>query len=150
MQTFPYSSCSSPPQGSVSGSSEWVDLRRHRGDTSLRRPGQTASWPVLGPAASAPYRAFRLLLEGPTAGSAAASATAVAAGATGTAKASPAAAAVAFNFCISNLELYGYLHRLEAVVAPALGDGANIAMEEAVSVGTSRTSVEEEPGMEAL
>ena len=134
-----------------------MDLRRHRGDTSLRRPGQTASWPVLGPAASAPYRAFRLLLEGPTAGSAAAgvpgtstsSAAAAAAFKAGTAGAntpSPASAA-AFNFCISNLELYGYLHRLEAVVAPAMGDGANVAMEETAGVGTS---VEEEPGMEAV
>ena len=60
---------------------------------------------------------------------------------------SPAAAA-AFNFCISNLELYGYLHRLEAVVVPVMGDGANIAMEETAGVG--KCVEEGQPGMETV
>ena len=80
--------------------SAWVDLRRHVNDASLRKPGQYASWAVLGPAASTPYRAFRLLLEGPT-----------------TSATSP------HTFCLSNLELYGYLTRLDAA-PPAVQAGA--------------------------
>jgi hypothetical protein len=50
-------------QGSVDGS-HWVDLRRHVGDATLQLPGQYASWPVTGPAAAVPFRAFRVLLTG--------------------------------------------------------------------------------------
>jgi hypothetical protein len=34
----------------------WVDLERHTGDGTIKKPGQYASWPVLGPAAQAAYR----------------------------------------------------------------------------------------------
>lgn len=44
----------------------WLDLRRHADDTTIRLPGQYGSWPVSGPAACMPFRAFRLLLTGPT------------------------------------------------------------------------------------
>lgn len=44
----------------------WLDLRRHTDDTTIRLPGQYGSWPVAGPAACMPFRAFRLLLTGPT------------------------------------------------------------------------------------
>ncbi|PNH11217.1 BTB/POZ domain-containing protein [Tetrabaena socialis] len=68
----------------------WADLKRHTSDTTIKVPGQYASWPVIGPAAAVPYRAFRLLLTGPNA--------------------SPNPAARQ-NFSLSNLELYGYLHK---------------------------------------
>ncbi|GFH19673.1 methyltransf_FA domain-containing protein, partial [Haematococcus lacustris] len=44
----------------------WTDLSVHRADCSLRKPGQYASWPVLGPSAQTAYRLFRLRLTGPT------------------------------------------------------------------------------------
>ncbi|EFJ48857.1 hypothetical protein VOLCADRAFT_48365, partial [Volvox carteri f. nagariensis] len=66
----------------------WVDLKRHSNDTTIKVPGQYASWPVIGPAAAVPYRAFRLLLTAPNA--------------------SPNPAS-RHNFCLSNLELYGFL-----------------------------------------
>lgn len=66
----------------------WVDLRRHTNDSSIRKPGQYAAFPVSGPAASFPYRAFRVILTGPTA--------------------SPT---VPWNFCLSYFELYGYLYK---------------------------------------
>jgi hypothetical protein len=53
------------PQGS-NDLHTWLDLRRHRGDSTIRLPGQYGSWPVTGPAASMPFRAFRLLLLEPT------------------------------------------------------------------------------------
>ncbi len=62
----------------------WTTLRSHVNDTSISMPGQFASWPVFGHAASAPYRAFRLLLIGPSAGD-------------------------PHTLALSNLELYGYL-----------------------------------------
>ncbi|KXZ51612.1 hypothetical protein GPECTOR_12g576 [Gonium pectorale] len=68
----------------------WVDLKRHSNDTAIKLPGQYASWPVIGPAAAVPYRAFRLLLTAPNA--------------------SPNPAS-RNNFCLSNLELYGFLHK---------------------------------------
>ena len=46
-------------QGSTDGKS-WVVLRRHIGDSSLKLPGQLASWPVVGAHASFPYRYFRI------------------------------------------------------------------------------------------
>ena len=47
---------------------EWVDLRRHMDDAEITMAGQYASWPVTGPPACRPFRIFRLLLLGPTAG----------------------------------------------------------------------------------
>jgi hypothetical protein len=44
----------------------WLDLRRHADDTTIRLPGMYGSWSVAGPAACMPFRAFRLLLTGPT------------------------------------------------------------------------------------
>ena len=101
-----------------------MDLRRHRDDASIRRPGQLASWPVVGPAASAPYRAFRLLLEGPTAGAGPRGGTGGMAGVGIAGSASHGGSASggvdsltrstvgSYNFGISNIELYGYLYRL--------------------------------------
>ncbi len=77
------------PQGS-SDLTTWVDLKRHANDTTIKVPGQYASWPVIGPAAAVPYRAFRLLLTGPNA--------------------SPNPA-TRNTFSLSNLELYGYLSK---------------------------------------
>jgi hypothetical protein len=57
------------PRACLQGSNDlqhWLDLRRHTGDTTIRLPGQYGSWPVGGPAACMPFRAFRLLLTGPT------------------------------------------------------------------------------------
>ncbi|KAK9823236.1 hypothetical protein WJX72_001265 [[Myrmecia] bisecta] len=76
-------------QGSHDGLS-WVDLRRHLNDATIRLAGQYASWPVVGHAASAPYRMFRILLLGPNA--------------------SPVASARQ-RICLSYIELYGYFHR---------------------------------------
>jgi len=56
-------------------------------DISIKRPAQYASWPVIGPAAQASYRMFRVLLLGPT-----------------TSQERP------FNFPLTYLELYGYVH----------------------------------------
>lgn len=66
----------------------WVDLRRHIGDATLKLPGQYASWPVSGPASHMPFRAFRLLLAGPT-----------------------LSATTPWNFCLSQVEFYGYFFR---------------------------------------
>ncbi|KAG2455054.1 hypothetical protein HYH02_000879 [Chlamydomonas schloesseri] len=70
--------------------SNWVDLKRHANDTTIKVPGQYASWPVIGPAAATPYRAFRLLLTAPNA--------------------SPNPAS-RYNFCLSNVELYGFMYK---------------------------------------
>ncbi len=67
-------------------SEHWTTLRSHVNDTSISMPGQYASWPVFGHAASLPYRAFRLLLIGPSASD-------------------------PHTLALSNLELYGYLFR---------------------------------------
>lgn len=68
----------------------WLDLRRHDNDGSIRLPGQYASWPVSGPAAALPFRAFRLLLLGPT-----------------------QSATNPWAFCLSHFELYGYFFKLD-------------------------------------
>ena len=121
---FPYLlRLTSPPQGSAGEGCDWVDLRRHRDDASIRRPGQIASWPVVGPAASAPYRAFRLLMEGPNAAGGRDGTVAAkggknpgGSGAAGEVASEGRAAAIAtteaYNFGVSNIELYGYLYRL--------------------------------------
>lgn len=49
-------------QGSEDGAT-WVDLRKHINDTTLKLPGQYASWPVGGPYSSVPYRYFRIFLS---------------------------------------------------------------------------------------
>jgi hypothetical protein len=85
-----------------------VDLRRHIGDATIKMPGQYGSWPVVGPAAAVPFRAFRLVLAGPT-----------------TSATSP------YNLCLSHLELYGYFYVAGGgegeVAAAAEGGGAAAA-----------------------
>jgi hypothetical protein len=76
----------------------WVDLRRHIADAAIRLPGQYASWPVSGPASHMPFRAFRLLLAGPT-----------------------LSAATPWNFCLSHVEFYGYFF---GAAPEAAGGGA--------------------------
>jgi hypothetical protein len=81
-----------PPNPQASNDLQhWVDLRRHIGDASIRLPGQYASWPVAGPASQLPFRAFRLLLTGPT-----------------------LSATTPWNFCLSFVELYGYFYSGDA------------------------------------
>jgi hypothetical protein len=79
----------------------WVDLKRHIGDSSVRLPGQYASWPVSGPASHMPFRAFRLLLAGPT-----------------------LSATTPWNFCLSHVEFYGYFFRAEDSEGGGGGGGA--------------------------
>ena len=74
-------------QGSNDGSS-WVDLRRHIDDRRLGKPGQYASWPVVGRASAVPYRMFRVLLIGPN-----------------------LEAQNPRHVCLSFFELYGYFYR---------------------------------------
>lgn len=74
----------------------WLDLRRHVSDATIRLPGQYGSWPIGGPAASMPFRAFRLLLLGPT-----------------QSHASP------WAFPLSHWELYGYFYKLGTSAAAA-------------------------------
>ncbi len=71
-----------------------MDLRRHRDDCEITMAGQYGSWPVTGHAACRPFRIFRLLLQGPTAG--------------------PALSGSGSRalFALSFLELYGYFYRL--------------------------------------
>ncbi|KAG2483203.1 hypothetical protein HYH03_017937 [Edaphochlamys debaryana] len=90
----------------------WVDLKRHAGDTSIKLPGQYASWPVIGPAAAVPYRAFRLLLTAPNA--------------------SPNPAS-RHNLCLSNLEFYGFLHKGGGAAAAATAAAATAAESGAAS-----------------
>ncbi len=94
------------PQGS-NDLCHWLDLRRHISDITLRLPGQYGSWPVAGPAAGAAYRAFRLLLLGPTSST------------TGN----------PWAFCLSHWELYGYFHRLDGVapIKPPEDQGDDVA-----------------------
>ncbi|KAF5828541.1 hypothetical protein DUNSADRAFT_17460 [Dunaliella salina] len=73
-------------QGSMDGVL-WTDLRKHINDRSIKKPAQYASWPVIGSAAQAAYRMFRLLLLGPT-----------------TSRERP------YNFPLTYIELYGYLN----------------------------------------
>jgi hypothetical protein len=77
-------------QGSQDGVM-WSDLRRHDGDRTLNLPGQYASWPVGGAAATTAYRYFRVYLLAPNEES--------------------------MNphiLCLSYLELYGNFYREEA------------------------------------
>lgn len=80
-------------QASNDGKS-WMDLRRHRDDGEITMAGQYGSWPVTGHAACRPFRMFRLLLLGPTAGPA---------------LGGPGSSAL---FALSFMEFYGYFYRL--------------------------------------
>ncbi|XP_017189302.1 BTB/POZ domain-containing protein At2g30600 isoform X2 [Malus domestica] len=73
-------------QGSLDGKT-WTNLRVHENDQTICKPGQFASWPVIGQNALLPFRFFRVVLTGPTAD-----------------------ASNPWNFCICFLELYGYFH----------------------------------------
>ncbi len=100
----------------------WVDLRRHINDASIRLPGQYGSWPVVGPAASLPCRAFRVLLSGPT-----------------------LSATDPWNFCLSSMELYGYFYRDEgassdssAMSAATAGAGWRVGGGDGLALAGSR------------
>jgi hypothetical protein len=74
-------------QGSQDGV-VWVDLRRHEGDRTLNLPGQYASWPVGGAAATTAYQYFRVSLLSPN-----------------------REAANPHRLCLSYIELYGNFYR---------------------------------------
>lgn len=74
-------------QGSQDGVA-WSDLRRHDGDRTLNLPGQYASWPVGGVAATTAYRYFRIYLLAPN-----------------------GEAANPHRLCLSYFELYGNFYR---------------------------------------
>lgn len=71
-------------QGSTDGNN-WTNLRVHENDVTICKPGQFASWPIVGSNALLPFRFFRLVLTDTT-----------------TDATNP------WNFCICFLELYGY------------------------------------------
>lgn len=78
--------CCAALQGSTDGQ-VWVDLRRHIDDRRLSKPGQYASWPLVGRATAVPYRIFRVLLIGPN-----------------------PEAQNPRHVCLSYIELYGYFY----------------------------------------
>lgn len=65
----------------------WTNLREHENDHTICRPGQFASWPVLGPNSLLPFRFFRIILTGATTGE-----------------------LNSWNLCICFIEVYGYFH----------------------------------------
>ncbi|KAK2999675.1 hypothetical protein RJ639_023754 [Escallonia herrerae] len=71
-------------EGSSDGRN-WTSLRVHENDPTMCKPGQFASWPIVGPNALLPFRFFRVILTAPT-----------------TADSNP------WTFCICFFELYGY------------------------------------------
>lgn len=71
-------------EGSSDGKT-WTNLREHVNDQTICKPGQFASWPIIGPNALLPFRFFRVILTGPTMD-----------------------AQDPWNFCICFIELYGY------------------------------------------
>ncbi|KAL0392281.1 UNVERIFIED_CONTAM: BTB/POZ domain-containing protein [Sesamum radiatum] len=90
-------------QGSMDGNN-WTNLRAHENDETMCKPGQYASWPVVGPNALLPFRFFRVVLTAPT-----------------TDTTNPWSFCICFSFtvtsvdttnpwsfCICFLELYGY------------------------------------------
>ncbi len=103
-----------------------MDLKRHANDTTVKVPGQYASWPVIGPAAATPYRAFRLLITGPNA--------------------SPNPAS-RHNFCLSNVEFYGFMYKgsgaggWTASAAAAATVAAAVGQPAAASGGAARAPV---------
>ena len=99
-------------QGSHDGS-EWVDLRRHIDAKTIRLPGQYASWPVAGHAATIPWQMFRvIMLE---------------------ANASPNTAS-RNNLALSFIEFYGYL-------SIAKSSEASVSEESDTSSSISCTSI---------
>ncbi|XP_051126591.1 BTB/POZ domain-containing protein At2g30600 [Andrographis paniculata] len=52
-------------QGSMDGHN-WTNLRVHERDETICKPGQFASWPIIGPNALLPFRYFRVVLNAPT------------------------------------------------------------------------------------
>ncbi|KAL6982604.1 hypothetical protein U1Q18_015992 [Sarracenia purpurea var. burkii] len=73
-------------QGSLDGKN-WTNLRVHKNDETMCKPGQFSSWPIIGPNGLLPFRCFRVVLTAPT-----------------TDDSNP------WNFCICFMELYGYFH----------------------------------------
>ncbi|KAM7253169.1 hypothetical protein ACFE04_025787 [Oxalis oulophora] len=73
-------------QGSLDGNN-WTDLRVHKDDQTICKPGQFASWPIIGPNTLLPFRYFRAILTGPTMD-----------------------VSNPWCFCICYLELYGFFH----------------------------------------
>ncbi|GFP78976.1 BTB/POZ domain-containing protein at2g30600 [Phtheirospermum japonicum] len=71
-------------QGSMDGNN-WTNLRVHENDETMIKPGQFASWPIVGPNALLPFRFFRVVLTALTSDST-----------------NP------WNLCICFFELYGY------------------------------------------
>ncbi|KAJ7966968.1 BTB/POZ domain-containing protein [Quillaja saponaria] len=71
-------------QGSLDGKT-WTNLTMHENDQTICKPGQFASWTIIGSNALLPFRFFRVKLTGPTTD-----------------------ASDPWNFCICYLELYGY------------------------------------------
>ncbi|KAJ7516513.1 hypothetical protein O6H91_22G061000 [Diphasiastrum complanatum] len=71
-------------QGSVD-EEQWTDLKVHRKDQTICRPGQYASWPVHGAKSLLPFRFFRILLIDST-----------------------ACASTPWNLSLCYIELYGY------------------------------------------
>lgn len=81
-----------------------MDLRRHISDSTIKMPGQFASWPVSGRAAARLFGHFRVLLLP-----------------------EPAAAATnSTELALSSLELYGYLSAATAAT-PEGGDSQSRA-----------------------
>ncbi|XP_065881581.1 BTB/POZ domain-containing protein At2g30600 isoform X2 [Euphorbia lathyris] len=72
-------------QGSLDGMN-WTNLRIHENEQTMCKPGQFASWSINGPNSLLPFRFFRVVLTGPTAG----------------------ASSDPWNLCICFLELYGF------------------------------------------
>ncbi|KAM7521310.1 hypothetical protein LguiB_020272 [Lonicera macranthoides] len=52
-------------QGSSDGKN-WTNLRVHENEQTICKPGQFASWPIMGPNALLPFRFFRVVLTAPT------------------------------------------------------------------------------------
>ncbi|KAF6143216.1 hypothetical protein GIB67_035630 [Kingdonia uniflora] len=73
-------------QGSLEGNN-WRDLRVHEKDQTICKPGQFASWPIIGPNLVLPIILFKVLLMGSTTSD-----------------------SIPWNICICFLELYGYFH----------------------------------------
>ncbi|KAK8956097.1 BTB/POZ domain-containing protein [Platanthera guangdongensis] len=71
-------------QGSMDGE-KWTNLVEHENDHTICRPGQFASWPVLGPNSLLPFRLFRVVLTGAATGE-----------------------SNTWNLCICFIEFYGY------------------------------------------
>lgn len=71
-------------QGSMDGTN-WTNLRNHENDQTICKPGQFASWSIVGPLALLPFRYFRVILKGPATGE-----------------------SNVWNLCLCFIELYGF------------------------------------------